>query len=180
MEWRVCPRFSLYEVSDCGDLRRSKDGVTYKKGYGLKGFIDGDGYLKYSLVDDAGNKVSVHSHVLVAEAFIGPKPDGPYEVAHDNGSRIMNHFSNLRWATRKENSDDRVIHGTVAAGESNGRAMITNADVISIRREYELAMALDVRGREKTEFWKALSQLYGLSVCQLKKIAKRQAWSHIK
>jgi hypothetical protein len=42
-------------------------------------------------------------HVLVASAFIGPKPDGDYEVNHKNGNKERNARENLEWATPSEN-----------------------------------------------------------------------------
>jgi hypothetical protein len=35
----------------------------------------------------------------VAEAFIGPQPSPRHQVAHYDGVRDNNHYSNLRWAT---------------------------------------------------------------------------------
>lgn len=41
-------------------------------------------------------------HGLVAEAFLGPRPEG-YQVDHKDGNRSNNHISNLEYVTAKEN-----------------------------------------------------------------------------
>lgn len=50
-------------------------------------------------------------HVLVAESFIGPKPEG-LEVRHLNGNPEDNRVENLAYGTRSENVLDSVKHGT--------------------------------------------------------------------
>src|SRR5690606_38480338 len=50
-------------------------------------------------------------HVLVAEAFIGPRPEGA-ECLHGDGDHTNNMVSNLRWGTKSENQLDSVRHGT--------------------------------------------------------------------
>jgi hypothetical protein len=166
MEWRQHPDWPLYEISECGDVRRGT-----KR---LRGFIDGDGYLKYSLAHADGSKKPVHAHRLVVEAFIGPAPSDLHEIAHNNGSRVSNHFSNLRWATRKENDSDTVVHGTNRAGSKNGRAKIDELDVIEIRTFYR-----QIKDREVPFKVSALAKAYGLHHATLVSIATGRSWSHI-
>jgi hypothetical protein len=73
--WVRIPDFENYEVSNLGRVR---NGNKILKPYPTKG-----GYLDLQLYK---NKKSHHKlvHVLVAEAFIGPKPIG-LEVCHENG-----------------------------------------------------------------------------------------------
>lgn len=42
-------------------------------------------------------------HTLVAEAFIGAKPEGDYQVDHIDEVKTNNNLKNLRYLTRKEN-----------------------------------------------------------------------------
>lgn len=53
---------------------------------------------------------SVYVHVLVAEAFIGPKPSPNHEVRHDDGDPGNNFWRNLEWATRGRNTQDKKRH----------------------------------------------------------------------
>lgn len=49
-------------------------------------------------------------HVLVALAFIGPRPP-KHDVCHANGDNTDNRVENLRYGTRSENNEDMVRHG---------------------------------------------------------------------
>lgn len=57
-------------------------------------------------------------HSLVAEAFIGPRPEG-HEVRHRNGKKPDCRASNLRYATRKRNHRDKLLHGTHSLGSGS-------------------------------------------------------------
>ena len=53
----------------------------------------------------------VHIHRLVLEAFVGPCP-AKMEACHNDGVRLNNRLSNLRWDTRSANVKDAYRHGT--------------------------------------------------------------------
>lgn len=60
-----------------------------------------DYYLCVSLVrEDKTVLKTVHS--LVAEAFLGPRPEGMV-IDHKDGNSFNNHYTNLRYCTQKEN-----------------------------------------------------------------------------
>ena len=174
MEWRACIGFPQYEVSECGDVRRAVRAATRQAGWRHRGYIDQDGYLQYTLENAAGEKQRVSAHNLVAAAFLGPQPSPEHEVAHNNGSRIHNHFSNLRWATRAENHADIQVHGSAVKGERNGRAKVTEDDVRSIRTEYREIKAS--RGRRRVG---ELDRKYGLDRSTIINIAKGKTWQHV-
>ena len=72
-------------------------------------------------------------HRLVCIVFYGPCP-ADMEARHLNGVRSDNSASNLRWRTRKENSDDKIRHGTLCTKEQHGRAKITEHQAKRIRQ----------------------------------------------
>lgn len=167
MQWRVVARAPRFEVSEHGDLRLAATGRR------LRGFIDADGYLRYAL--KGCEKVgAVCAHILVAESFLGPAPSDRHEVAHENGSRIANHYSNLTWKLSVENHADRVIHGTDPVGERNGHAKLTDADVQSIRIEYR-RIKVPGSGRKVSE----LTARYGLHIATISRIARGRQWTHL-
>lgn len=174
MEWRRCADFPDYEVSECGDVRRSVASRTRITGARLRGFVDGDGYLRYALIDADGSKRTVIAHRLVAEAFIGPAPSDRYEIAHNNGSRVSCHYRDLRWATRKENDDDTIVHGTARAGINNGNAKLTEQDVRDIRRIYR-----EIKNRERSGKISDLAREYGIHHATLVQIATGKSWASI-
>lgn len=97
---RIRSTVDNYIVSDCGD-------VISPRGRKLSPYIgDRGGHLR---VDLPGRRVFVHQ--LVAEAFIGPRPDGQ-EVRHLNGDPADNRVQNLAYGTRSQNVADAIRHGT--------------------------------------------------------------------
>lgn len=72
-------------------------------------------------------------HHLVLETFDRPQPKG-MECRHLDGNPRNNRLENLRWGTRKENSADRIIHGTTCRGEKSVCSKLTSTQVQGIRR----------------------------------------------
>lgn len=175
MEWRSCPRFPNFDVSEWGDVRRAVSVHGGNAGERLRGYVDGDGYLRYALTNADGKKEAVPVHRLVADAFIGPAPSSRHEVAHNNGSRVCAHFSELRWATRLENHHDIQVHGTSpCVGERSPKAKLTAQDVVRIRREYRA-----IKNREVNRRVSDLAKEYGLHHATVCNIARGKSWSHI-
>lgn len=166
--WKTCVRFPAFEVSEHGDVRRISTGKR------VSGKMDRDCYVRYILRDADGVRVDIAAHRLVLETFVGPPPSKDHVVAHGDASRLHCHFTNLRWATVQENHDDRVFHGNSPAGVRNGRATITETDVVDIRREYRLIKQPGSR-RKVAE----LDKKYGLCRSAIVRIATGESWSHV-
>lgn len=173
MEWRSMPGHPTYEVSECGDVRRAVRSRTRAADWRLRGFINEDGYVTYAL-KEGGTRTVVCAHRVVALAFIGPQPSEGHEIAHNNGSRLFNHYSNLRWATRKQNAADMQHHETAQKGEKNGRAKLSTDDVRNIRAEYR-----QIKNRLSTKKVGDLAAEYGVHHGTLLDIAKGRSWRHI-
>lgn len=138
-EWRVIERFPAYEVSENGDVRRRVRLGSWPAGGQLNGSISNYGYRIFQLWRD-GERRTMGSHALVCETWHGPCPEGKDQVAHFDGDNLNNHFSNLRWATAAENGDDTKRHGK-RAGEKCPSHKLRTADVVEIRRLYDLKLA---------------------------------------
>ena len=107
----------IYEVSSHGRVRSLDRVVTYSdgrvrrhKGKILSAPLSRDGYPAVNL-HTQGKLKKRYVHSLIAETFIGPRPEG-MEVCHNDGNPTNNHVDNLRYGTRSENMLDRVRHGT--------------------------------------------------------------------
>ena len=87
-----------YSVSNTGKVRNDKTMKLLKMKPNKKGYIRVGIYLRG---EDTVKRVSVH--VMVAETFIGPKPDDNFEIDHVDGNKSNNNVSNLEWVTRSEN-----------------------------------------------------------------------------
>lgn len=81
-----------YSVSSLGRIRGPRK-ITY-------GNVGTRGYLQVCIKRQTKNV-----HVLVAEAFLGKRPEG-YHVCHKDGNKHNNKISNLRYGTPKENWND--------------------------------------------------------------------------
>jgi hypothetical protein len=87
--WKPCATYPLYEASDLGRIRRaSKDKSLVQR-------VVPQGYAVATL-SVKGHSVIRFIHVLVLDAFIGPKPPGHF-VQHIDGNKLNNRVENLRY-----------------------------------------------------------------------------------
>jgi hypothetical protein len=99
-----------YEVSDLGRVRRVRAGRGSRPGKILKASPDHHGHLGVYLSRySAPKRFPVHR--LVAEAFIGPRPED-LDTRHLNGVWTDNRAANLTYGTRSDNMQDAIRHGT--------------------------------------------------------------------
>lgn len=134
--WRPVAAFPDYLVSDLGRVMRvTRGGNNFTKpGRVLKTKIERNGYERVNLHSPGGLK-RVSVHVLVCEAFRGPKPTPQHEAAHRDGVRSNNRESNLRWLTRSQNHAEKHLHGTAQTGERNGNSRHSLATIRKIRED---------------------------------------------
>lgn len=118
------------------------------------------GYLYVSLRKN-GKIATRCVHLLVAEAFIGPRPPGAH-TCHRNGDPTDAHAVNLRYDTPRGNAMDKVPHGTHRRGERSSTSKLTEDDVRFIR------------GSELGE--KELASIFGVSRSLIGLIKRRQRW----
>ena len=99
----------------------------------------------------AVNNRMVFAHRVVCERVRGAAPSSKHEAAHSCGRGRFGCINphHLRWATRRENMADRVLHGTSNRGSSHGLAKLTPEAVIAIRREYATGQVLQRELAEK-------------------------------
>lgn len=96
-----------YEVSDDGAVRSMdrfvacKNGFRSTKGKTLIPHLNGKGYLHVGL--SSGKSRTVVVHKLVANAFLGERPEG-YVINHIDGNKENNAALNLEWCTYTYNN----------------------------------------------------------------------------
>ena len=96
--WMPIPSLNnKYEASNIGRFRNA---VTKKV---LKQFESRHGYMILQARPEMYNAVNVRIHRAVAEAFLGPCPDG-YVVNHKDGNKKNNHIENLEYVTPSQNN----------------------------------------------------------------------------
>lgn len=122
----------LYEVRSDGSVWSAWNWRGYGKRQ-LSPTSGKGGYLRVRLQLPNGRRVNRPIHSLVAEAFIGPRPEG-HQVCHIDGDKTNNAASNLRYGTAQDNADDRSAHGRTVRGALSPNARLTPTDVVAIRQ----------------------------------------------
>jgi hypothetical protein len=104
---------------------------------------------------------------LICEDAYGPAPTSRHQAAHSCGKGHEGCVtkSHLRWATPKQNSDDRIVHGTSNRGERHGQAKLTESDVLEIRRLKDVASLSVIAAR------------FSVDPTTIHKIHKHRRWS---
>lgn len=136
-EWRAVVGFPDYAVSNAGMVKRVTASKGHRAGILLKPGRDWRGYERVWLVNPIGEKRMMSVHVVVAAAFIGPRPDGN-DVNHLDSNPSHNGVGNLEYATRTENMQHAKRAGRLKppprmVGAANPAAKLTATDVQSIR-----------------------------------------------
>ena len=138
----------------------------------LKPKIHSSGYSVVNLYYEKNKYRTMFVHRCVCLAFHGRQPT-PFhtDVAHADGDKFNNQEENLRWATRKENAQDKAKHGTILRGEKHGRAKLSRADVESIRWMSEIG--------KTPPTYTELGLAFGVTSVMIGKIVRRESWKHI-
>ena len=158
-QWRpVRGHEDFYLISSNGQVWNLRLNRTLKQRW-----LDGR-YLAVMLRVN-GKQVTKKIHHLVAEAFIGPRPDGML-CLHRDDDRSNNTPDNLYWGTAKQNQADCTRNGTRPSrkGALNTAAKLNPSQVQAIR-------AMEGGHRE-------ISQQFGISSSLVSMIKRRKVWAH--
>lgn len=79
----------------------------------------------------AGQKWPTHRYVCTLAH--GPAPSAKHDAAHSCGRKLCANKRHLRWATRKENKEDELIHGSRPRGELHPGSKLSIGEVVAIR-----------------------------------------------
>jgi hypothetical protein len=168
MEWRQSLH-SEFEVSEYGHMRALVDRYRRPSGTVIHGRLDSNGYLEYSVqapgqYGRSADKSRYRAHTLVLHAFVGACPPDKNQCAHYDGDRVNNHYTNLRWATAVENTEDKLRHGNIYSGPRR----LTEEQVRAMRKMRS----------EGASYAKILSE-FSLSKGNLSSIINRKTWGYL-
>lgn len=115
-EFRKIPSLQfLYEINGNGAIRNVKSKRHLKpwktyRGYWIVG-VSIKGHVKYPTI-----------HSLVAECWIGEKPDGK-EIDHIDRNKDNNNWKNLRYVTHRENNLNRNMQHSIPVEIKRGEVV---------------------------------------------------------
>lgn len=127
----------------------------------------------YELMDGYGrltiNGQHKRVHVLACEHHHGPKPSPAMQAAHGAcHTRACWNGQHVSWKTQSQNSIDKVRDGTDSRGENHHNVVLTESDVLIIRREV-------AAGVKQMHF----ARLYRVSSHTISDIVARRKWKHV-
>lgn len=152
------PGFPGYRVGDDGSVwtcRRHGGNGNWERLSAKPGSV---GYPKVSLSRD-GKPHHFNTHRLVLLAFCGPPSKGQVG-RHLNGVPTDCRLSNLAWGSRHENEADKVRHGTKLEGEACPNAVLTDLDVLELRRAFAAYEHIPTVMARLGKSWVAVGPIY--------------------
>lgn len=170
-EWRPIPGHDRYEVSNLGRVR------ALHRPRILTPSSDDLGRKVVNLWRNDERWRLRRVHQLVAEAFLGPRPEGMV-TCHNDGDNTNNRADNLRYDSVLGNVHDKYKHGTHQMGSRNPCAALTEDRVREIRERF-------IRQHSQTRFksWKSnaseLASEFGTTENNILQIARRKTWAHV-
>lgn len=97
------PQYPGYFASESGGIYKAEANGNLSE---MKYYKLAKGYICVKIKED-GSWKNLYVHRLVASAFL-PEGDNTKEIDHIDTNPLNNNVSNLRWATRKENSNNSL------------------------------------------------------------------------
>lgn len=80
-----------------------------------------------------GKYTNAHRAVCL---FVNGVPETGLEAAHLCGNKLCCNPKHIIWATRRENENHKIAHGTRLTGERVWNSVLSREDVTSIRRDW--------------------------------------------
>ena len=96
--WKTHPIYTEYQVSTFGNVRRIRTQRLLTRSPNSRGYETV--HLRAGIDNPNGKYPRVH--ILVAETFLGPCPEG-MEIDHADRNRLNNYYKNLSYMTHKDN-----------------------------------------------------------------------------
>jgi hypothetical protein len=133
---------------------------------------DGKGYYQLTLSKNGKNQ-NARVHTLVAKAFLPPCPGvhgcgcDEYTIDHINEVKTDNNASNLQWLLSKDNilKGNRPEKKISAKGESVESSVLTEQDILKIRKDYRPIDAIAIE--------------YSVSSYCIYAIIYKETWKHL-
>jgi hypothetical protein len=182
--WKDIPDYEgLYQASSEGRIRsvdrvilrynkvtRKSDISEHRKGKVItfnKSGRTGDLNIGARLCKNGMHKKR-HVGCWILDAFVETRPNNT-TCSHLDGNPLNNIPDNLVWESHTDNCLRKIAHNTVANGERNGSAVLTNDQVVEIKQHI-------VNDRNTL---KCISEAYGVTLSAISRIKCNYTWSHV-
>jgi len=119
---------------------------------------------KYPKFMEKGERYTAHRYMCF-KTHGEPTPDRNF-AAHSCGQSWCVNPQHIRWATPRENNDDKSAHGTLIAGERNYNAKLKAADIIKIR---------EMRDKPAEE----IAPLFGVHAATIRDVLRGKTWKQV-
>ena len=168
--WRDIAAYQgLYQVSNLGRIKRLAGSYGTKEDRLLSPTLN-DGYPRVTLFKQ-GKGRSHFVHVLIAEAFIGPR-HGHLEVNHIDGNKENNLLSNLEYVTPSSNRLHAYQKGLIdirnRQGSRNANAKLSETEAKQIRDRLATGESVNALARQHQVSWDTIAD-----------IRDQMTWTHI-
>lgn len=154
--------FPEYCITRAGEVFSNRRNYVDPKE--MKQHRDKSGYL-YVRLFRGKKRHWRHVHRLVLDTFIGLRRAGQ-QARHLDGNKDNNVITNLQWGTPKENYSDRMQHGSTIEGARNSQALLTEKQVLEIRKTEEPSHIV--------------AKKFGVSSSAVRDIRNGRSWKHLK
>ena len=160
-----------YEISNKGNIRNAETGKI------LKQFLSKFGYKILTVRPEMYVQKNVRIHQLVAEAFLGEKPEG-YVINHKDGDKTNNNVENLEYVTPSQNNQHALDMGLRKPPDMSKYALRGEKHPYATITENDVRMILELH--EKTGFGcRRLAKLTGISYGVIDGILMGKTWKHV-
>lgn len=122
-----------------------------------------DGYP--SEVVYQGESIRAHRAMLIMASNHQPESEQVVRHKCGKGHKACINPNHLEWGTPKQNTNDRIKHGTMKFGEENSSTKLKELDIIEIRNS---SLNID-----------ELSNIYNVTKQNIRHILNRKTWKHI-
>jgi hypothetical protein len=157
-----------YEVSIFGQIRRTDNGSRSYSGNVIKGTLGGT-KRNYPVVQlcRPGARKWVSKHKLVANAFLGPCPDG-MEIHHKDHNPLNPRLDNLEYVTRSRNKILSVEANRWPLGERRWNAVLTEGIVKEIRMLFNAGWSIN-----------KIADRFAANFTTIYHVVRRNNWKHV-
>jgi hypothetical protein len=174
--WKDVVGYEYYfKVSESGKIFNKRSGRE------LSTIVGKTGYRCFTtrLNGRQSKALVLKVHILVCEAFHGPRPnDIQIYALHWDDDKLNNHYNNLRWGSRSENAKDSVRNGKYSnnyqTGEDVKNSKLTEQAVLDILENFENILVGN-KSRKIEHFMRK----YNVSRSTVRGVLEGRRWRHI-